>query len=260
MGELNKSFKPETMRLFVKLDEDGKYHEIEGLNCFSIEEGYSWGKNSDATITIRGFNTHVGDDPFEIDKEFVKKKREYARVKSYSDTYSADDATHLLDINNAIYGVVTPIGFKLLSKRDRYRGHLPKKVIVSGPCVISFWNDGTKTISRCHDGDEMDVRTGILLNAIKKWMPGGTYWQDVMDDVTVEYQEKKEKPKKPDHEPVNHDHPKRPYQRGMSYSDDEKLAALEMMDRMPVTQVSKKTGISLSCLYRWRDMFRSGND
>ena len=258
MGELNNSFKPETMRLFVKLDVDGKYHEVEGLNGFSIEEEYSWCNNSDATITIRGFNTHVGEDSFKIEKEFVKKKYEY--VTSYFDTYSADDATHLLDIDNAIYGVVTPTGFKLLSKRDRYRDHLPKKVLVSGPCVISFWNDGTKTISRCHDGDEMDVRTGVMLNAIKKWMPGGTYWQDVMDDVTVEYQGDRETTKKPARHPVNHDHPKRPYQRGMSYSDDEKLAALEMMEHMPVTQVSKKTGISLSCLHRWRDMFRSSND
>lgn len=254
MGELNKSFNPETMRLFVKLDVDGKYHEVEGLNGFNIEEEYSWCNNSDATITIRGFNTHVGEDSFKIEKEFVKKKYVYEHV------YSADDAAHLLDIDNAIYGVVTPTGFKLLSKRDRYRDHLPKKVVVSGPCVISFWNDGTKTISRCHDGDEMDVRTGVMLNAIKKWMPGGTYWQDVMDDVTVEYQGVRETTKKPARNPVNHDHPKRPYQRGMSYSDDEKLAALEMMEHLPVTQVSKKTGISLSCLYRWRDMFRSSND
>ena len=239
MGELNKSFKPETMRLFVKLDDDGKYHEVEGLSSFGIEEEGGYFSPSETTITINGFNTHVSEDSFKIEKEFAKKTGcEY--VMSYFDTYSA--------------------GFKLLSKRDRYKEHLPKRVIVNGQAVVCYWPDGTKTYSCCHDGDEMDVRTGILLNAIKRWMPGGTYWQDVMDDVTVEYQGKKEKVKKPAHDPVNHDHPKRPYQRGMSYSDDEKLAALEMMEHMPVTQVSKKTGISLSCLYRWRDMFRSGND
>ena len=114
------------------------------------------------------------------------------------------------------------ICFMRLSKREQYRDHLPKRVIVNGRAVVC-------------------------------------YWPDVMDDVTVEYQGVREKVKKPAHEPVNHDAPKRPYQRGMSYSDDEKLAALEMMEHMPVTQVSKKTGISPSCLYRWREMFRGSN-
>lgn len=246
MGD--KGFKPETMRLFVKLDEDGKYHEVEGLSEFGIEEEGGYFSPSESTITIRGFNTHVSDDAVTIEKEPIKPpKCGYEYVKSSFDTYIADKPIFYADSN---------IRFKLLSKRDRYKEHLPKRVIVSGPCVISFWKDGTKTISRCHDGDEMDVRKGILLNAIKKWMPGGTYWQDVMDDVTVEYQGVTETFEKPVHDPVNHDHPKRSYQRGMSYNDDEKLAALEMMQHMSVAEVSKKTGISLSCLYRWRDAFK----
>ena len=244
MGELNKSFKPETMRLFVKLDEDGKYHEVEGLNGFSIEEEYSWCNNSDATITIRGFNTHVGDDSYSIS----------------ADTFSADAPIYYKHSYDYLNDVCTAIAIKMPSKHGDYRKRLPKRVIVNGQAVVCYWPDGSKTYSCCHDGDEMDVRTGVMLNAIKKWMPGGTYWQDVMDDVTVEYQGVKETTKKTARNPVNHDHPKRPYQRGMSYSDDEKLAALEMMEHMPVTQVSKKTGISLSCLYRWRDMFRSSND
>lgn len=241
-------FKPETMRLFVKLDDDGKYHEVEGLVGFEIDEGDGWSALSEKNITLSGFNMHVSDDAVKIEKEQIKPpKSSIWNDMSYFCAYSADSPIFYADSN---------IRFKPLSKRDRYKEHLPKRVVVSGPCVISFWNDGTKTISRCHDGDEMDVRTGILLNAIKKWMPGGTYWQDVMDDVTVEYQEKKEKPKKPEHKPVNHDHPKRSYQRGMSYNDDEKISALEMMQHMSVAEVSKKTGISLSCLYRWRDAFR----
>ena len=240
MGD--RGFKPETMRLFVKLDEDGKYHEVKGLSEFGIEEEGGYFSPSETTITIKGFNTHVSEDSFKLEREIFKiDNRGCSKLRpnyEYFDELSA------------------AISFKLPSKRDRYKEHLPKRVVVSGPCVISFWNDGTKTISRCHDGDEMDVRKGILLNAIKKWMPGGTYWQDVMDDVTVEYQGVTETFEKPVHEPVNHDHPKRSYQRGMSYNDDEKLAALEMMQHMSVAEVSKKTGISLSCLYRWRDAFR----
>lgn len=244
----DKGFKPETMRLFVKLNEDGKYHEVKGLSEFGIEEEGGYFSPSESTITIRGFNTHVSEDAVTIEKEHIKPpKCGYEYVKSSFDTYIADKPIFYADSN---------ICFKPFSKRDRYKEHLPKRVIVNGRAVVCYWQDGTKTYSCCHDGDEMDVRTGILLNAIKKWMPGGTYWQDVMDDVTVEYQEKKEKHKKPEHKPVNHDHPKRSYQRGMSYNDDEKISALEMMQHMSVAEVSKKTGISLSCLYRWRDAFR----
>lgn len=241
MGELSKSFKPETMRLFVKLDEDGKYHEVEGLNGFSIEEEYSWCNNSDATITIRGFNTHVSDDSYSIS----------------ADTFSADAPIHYCELNfDYLNDVGTAIAIKIPSKRERYRDHLPKKVIVSGPCVICIWKDGTKTISRCHDGDEMDVRTGVLLNAIKKWMPGGTYWQDVMDDVTVEYQGKREKA---ENVSIEH-HPCRPYMRGGRYGDDEKMAVIEDVEGgMTQADASRKHGISQGTVSNWMKEWRSGN-
>lgn len=255
MGELNKSFKPETMRLFVKLDDDGKYHEVEGLNGFSIEEEYSWCNNSDATITIRGFNTHVSDDSYSIS----------------ADTFSADAPIYYKPNYDYLNDLGTVIATKMPSKRDRYRNRLPKKVIVSGPCVICIWKDGTKTISRCHDGDEMDVRTGVLLNAIKKWMPGGTYWQDVMEDVTVEDQnEKRSGPsfKRPDgletigHATIEH-HPCRPYMRGGKYGDDEKVMVIEAVEGgMSQAEASRKFGISQGTVSKWMSEWRgkNGND
>ena len=157
------------------------------------------------------------------------------------------------------------------SKREIYKRHLPKKVIVSGPCVICIWQDGTKTISRCHDGDEMDVRTGVMLCAIKKWMPGGSYWLDVMDDVEVEYQGKLKKVLKKwkkkatrdvasgDCEPVVERKSKAtdPYHRGLAYSDDEKLTALEMMEGgLTQAEVSRRTGIAQSTLSNWRREYK----
>lgn len=152
------------------------------------------------------------------------------------------------------------------SKRKKYISRLPKKVIVSGPCVICIWKDGTKTISRCHDGDEMDVRTGVLLNAIKKWMPGGTYWQDVMEDVTVEDQnEKRSGPsfKRPDGlETVGHAtierRPCRPYMRGGKYGDDEKLKVIEAIEGgMSQADASRKFGISQGTISKWMAAWRS---
>lgn len=257
MGELNRSFKPETMRLFVKLDKDGKYHEVEGLNGFSIEEEYNWCNNSDATITIRGFNTHVSDDSYSIS----------------ADTFSADAPIYYCKLNfDYLNDVGTPIAIKMPSKRDDYKRHLPKRVIVNGRAVVCYWPDGSKTYSCCHDGDEMDVRTGILLNAIKKWMPGGTYWQDVMDDVEVEYQGKREKAESEivvervgnvglvKHEPVNHDHPCRPYMRGGRYGDDEKMAVIEDVEGgMAQAEASRKHGISQGTVSNWMREWRSDN-
>lgn len=241
MGELSKSFKPETMRLFVKLDDDGKYHEVEGLNGFSIEEEYSWYNNSDATITIRGFNTHVSDDSYSIS----------------ADTFSADAPIYYCKPSyDLLNDLGTAIAIKMPSKRDRYRDHLPKKVIVSGPCVICIWKDGTKTISRCHDGDEMDIEKGVILNAIKKWMPGGTYWQDVMDDVEVEYQGKRETVESVS---IEH-HPCRPYMRGGKYGDDEKMAVIEDVEGgMTQAEASRKHGISQGAVSKWMSEWRGEN-
>lgn len=249
MGELNKSFKPETMRLFVKLDEDGEYHEVKNVSEVGISEESDWETNASiGTITLSGLNLHTSNDSYRIEKAPIKPpKSSVWNDKNCCYTYSAD---------SPIFYAAPTVHFKLLSKRDRYRDHLPKKVIVSGPCVISLWKDGTKTISRCHDGDEMDVRTGVLLNAIKKWMPGGTYWQDVMDDVEVEYQGKREKVESVG---IEH-HPCRPYMRGGRYGDDEKMAAIEDVEGgMTQAEASRKHGISQGTVSNWMREWRSGN-
>ena len=167
------------------------------------------------------------------------------------------------------------------SKRETYKKHLPKKVIVSGPCVICIWQDDTKTISRCHDGDEMDVKTGVMLCAIKRWMPGGSYWLDAFEDLyetgAIEYQCKLEKIRKvvdstdlepyseididPARAPVIKFERKSkatdPYHRGLAYSDEERLAALEMMEGgLTAAEVSRRTGISQSTLSNWKREYK----
>ena len=202
------------------------------------------------------------------DSEYVLDKRENV---NYSATFEVKPSEDVLEFFKMA------LGDSGQSKRSKYRASLPKKVIVSGPCVICIWQDGTKTVSRCHDGDEMDVRTGVMLCAIKKWMPGGSYWLDVMDDVEVEYQGKLRKILKwkysPDLKPcpeidiesapapeVNverkHKTPD-PYHRGLAYSDDEKLAALEMIEGgLTAAEVSRRTGISKATLSNWKREYK----
>lgn len=238
----------------MQKDGDGSWRKLGNVNRLDK----TWGVAEGGTFTAEGL---VSDDEDEYVLEKKPKKEYVLPVTGFEFKPSLitkrHDAFEKLVSDELLAALFGDPAHKRHSKRDDYLSHLPKKVIVSGPCVISVWEDGTKTISRCHDGDEMDVQTGIVLNAIKKWMPGGTYWQSVMDDVEVEYQEPKaEKKRKAKHEPVDHDHPGRPYMRGGKYGDDEKLAALEMLEfGLTLAEVSRRTGISSACLCRWRQDF-----
>ena len=44
----------------------------------------------------------------------------------------------------------------------------PTNVIFNGPATIVFWNDGTKTIVKCSDGDEYDPEKGLAMAYSKK--------------------------------------------------------------------------------------------
>ncbi len=46
-----------------------------------------------------------------------------------------------------------------------------ERVIYSEPATIVFWDDGTKTISKCDEQDEYDELTGFLMCVLKKKVP-----------------------------------------------------------------------------------------
>lgn len=60
-----------------------------------------------------------------------------------------------------------------------------KNVIFNDPATIVFWDDGTKTVVKCQDGDEFDPEKGLAMaiakkaygnkgsycNKLKKWLP-----------------------------------------------------------------------------------------
>lgn len=56
----------------------------------------------------------------------------------------------------------------------------PEKVIYNKPATIVFWNDGTKTVVRCHEGDVYDEREGFLLCCAKKLMGNSGAYNDAM--------------------------------------------------------------------------------
>ena len=146
--------------------EDGSWKKLGEVDSIEIDHSF---ETLSSSFRADGF---ICDD----DSEYVLDKRENV---SYSATFEVKPSEDVLEFFKMA------LGDSGQSKRSKYRASLPKKVIVSGPCVICIWQDGTKTISRCHDGDEMDVKTGVLLCALKRWMPGGSYWLDVMDGMML---------------------------------------------------------------------------
>lgn len=69
-----------------------------------------------------------------------------------------------------------------------------KKVIFNGPATIVFWDDNTKTVVKCSDGDIYDKRVAILY-AIGKKMCGNNSQLNKLFDKYIPEEEKKPKKK-----------------------------------------------------------------
>ena len=46
------------------------------------------------------------------------------------------------------------------------------KVIFNPPATIVFWDDGTKTVVKCREGDRFDKETGLAMAVMKKLSDG----------------------------------------------------------------------------------------
>ena len=53
-------------------------------------------------------------------------------------------------------------------------------VMYNNPATIVFWNDGTKTVSKCSGTDVYNPTTGLLLAVLKKF--GGSKTSRIIDD------------------------------------------------------------------------------
>ena len=72
------------------------------------------------------------------------------------DKYCYNDVMAARDFLNSIYG--------------RSSSNIPeiKNVIFNDPATIVFWEDGTKTVVKCQDGDEFDPEKGLAMAIVKK--------------------------------------------------------------------------------------------
>lgn len=56
------------------------------------------------------------------------------------------------------------------SSNTAYGKTMIEKVIFSYPATIVFWNDGTKTVVKCQEGDTFDREKGLAMAIAKKYL------------------------------------------------------------------------------------------
>lgn len=85
------------------------------------------------------------------------------------------DGVNAKDVANRMYAIMgrgnskTQYALELAKASIGYYYQFqPKKIIFNGPATIVLWNDGTKTVVKCQDGDTFDKEKGIALCFMKK--------------------------------------------------------------------------------------------
>lgn len=80
----------------------------------------------------------------------------------------------------------------MMSVVDRFLNYTPamaplvqrvaqiRKVIYNDPATIVLWDDGTKTVVKCHDGDTYSKQVGLLMCIAKKLYGNRGRWYDVL--------------------------------------------------------------------------------
>lgn len=89
-------------------------------------------------------------------------------------------------------------GFRKLFNIKPRESTLPsiKNVYFNPPATVVLWNDGTKTVVKCQDGDSYSKQTGLALCMAKKAMGNSSKFNDIFKKWIPE--EKKEEPEKPE--------------------------------------------------------------
>lgn len=65
-----------------------------------------------------------------------------------------------------------------------------KKVIFHDPATIVFWEDGTETVVKYHDGDKYDKLFGLMACMIKKYCGNNGKWLDIIRKYIPDLDEK----------------------------------------------------------------------
>ena len=105
--------------------------------------------------------------------------------------FHEDELLHVVDstkFSNALKSIRKAVEMTNPSPKPS----LVEKVIVNGPKTIVFWNDGTKTIVSCREGEEFDIYTAFCAALAKKMFGSTSRVKAILEDKLI-IQEKKEK-------------------------------------------------------------------
>lgn len=69
---------------------------------------------------------------------------------------------------NADCGITTKIYDSPIQKMNMYSDLKVEKVIFNNPATIVFWNDGSKTVVKCGEGETFDEEKGFAIACTKK--------------------------------------------------------------------------------------------
>ena len=85
-----------------------------------------------------------------------------------------------------------PESFTVTDVRERlancyFRSRKPVTVIFNNPATVTFWKDGTKTVVKCHDGDEYSPIIGLAMCICKKYFGNTGYFNEVFKEFVEGY-------------------------------------------------------------------------
>lgn len=85
------------------------------------------------------------------------------------------DTDQMFEMFEAFYGV----------KRKENTMMTPDRVIFNGPATIAFWPDGTKTVVKCAEGDDVifDRKTAIMWCFMKKMFGTTSHVNKMFDEL-----------------------------------------------------------------------------
>lgn len=92
-------------------------------------------------------------------------------------------------VSNEIYKRTDATVFGLLVTGDPGIAGMPlaiERAIFNDPATVVIWNDGTKTVVKCQDGDEYDPEKGLALCCMKKMFGNKGKFNDVMRELVPE--------------------------------------------------------------------------
>lgn len=110
-----------------------------------------------------------------MDNEFLKYMDSYTTIREFIDSLKMEDKKE--EVKEPLYGGA------YYDSNDEFK--YITKVIYQAPATIVFWNDGTKTTSKCDDRDNYNPEMGLLIAVMKK-ITSGEFVERTLKDWTAE--------------------------------------------------------------------------